>query len=259
MLDENALPEHVRRNRAHWDTIAAEYVGPGERAWARAEPTWGLWRVPDAELHVLPEVLAGKDVIELGCGTAYISAWLARRGARVVGIDNSAVQLATARRLQREHGLEFALLHGNAEHVPYPDASFDLAISEYGACLWADPYRWVPEAARLLRPGGTLIFLVNSVLLTLCVPEEDGLAAGDRLLRPAFGMYRVEWPGDPSVEFHLSHGDWVRLLRRSGFALEDLIEVQAPEGRTTRYTHVTPQWAHQWPSEEIWKARRLDA
>ena len=79
--------------------------------------------------------LAGKDVIELGCGTAYVSAWLARRGARVVGVDNSAAQLATARRLQREHGLAFTLIHGNAEQEPYPDASFDLAISEYGACL----------------------------------------------------------------------------------------------------------------------------
>jgi ubiquinone/menaquinone biosynthesis C-methylase UbiE len=97
--------------------------------------------VPDSELHALSEDLAGKDAIELGCGTAYVSAWLARCGARVVGLDTSAVQLATARRLQREHGLELTLIHGNAEHVPYPDASFDLAISEYGACLWTDPYR----------------------------------------------------------------------------------------------------------------------
>ena len=254
--DEAELPEHVRRNRVHWDARAAEYVGPGERAWARQEPTWGIWRVPDSELHVLPENLAGKDVIELGCGTAYVSAWLARRGARVVGIDNSAAQLATARRLQREHGLSLTLIHGNAEQVPYPDASFDLAISEYGACLWADPARWVPEAARLLRPGGVLIFLVNSALLTLCMPEEDGLAAGDRLRRPAFGMSRIEWPGEPGVEFHLSHGDWVRVLRHSGFELEDLIEVQAPEAGTTGAPFVTLQWARQWPSEEIWKARR---
>ena len=256
MDDEAELPEHVRRNRVHWDVRAAEYVGPGERAWARHEPTWGIWRVPDSELRVLPEDLAGKDAIELGCGTAYISAWLARRGARVVGIDNSAAQLATARRLQREHGLELTLIHGNAEQVPCPDASFDLAISEYGACLWADPYRWIPEAARVLRPGGELIFLVNSALLALCVPEEDGLAASDRLLRPAFGMYRIEWPGDMGVEFHLSHGDWLRLLRRSGFEIEDLIEVQAPEAGTTHYPFVTLQWARQWPSEEIWKARR---
>src|SRR5262249_16441761 len=109
------------------------------------------------------------------------------------------------RRLQREHGLDFPLIHGNAESVPYPDASFDFGISEYGACLWADPQRWVPEASRLLRPGGTLHFLVNAFLLTLCVPAEDDRAAGDRLLRPAFGMYRMEWPTDDSVECHLSH------------------------------------------------------
>src|SRR5207244_476962 len=175
--DEVERPEHVRRNRVHWDARAGEYVGPGERAWARQEPAWGIWRVPESDLHVLPDDLAGQDVIELGCGTAYVSAWLTRRGARVVGIDNSAAQLATARRLQHAYGLAFTLIHGNAEQVPYPDASFDLAISEYGACLWADPLRWVPEAARLLRPGGLLIFLVHSALLMLCMPEDASLAA----------------------------------------------------------------------------------
>jgi SAM-dependent methyltransferase len=259
MNDEANLPEHVRRNRVHWDAQATEYAGPGEAAWARNEPTWGIWGVPESDLRVLPNDLSGKDAIELGCGTAYVSAWLARRGARVVGIDNSTAQLATARRLQREHGLEFALIHGNAEQVPYPDASFDLAISEYGVCLWADPYRWVPEAARILRPGGELIFLMNSVLLTLCAPEDEDLAASDRLLRPVFGMYRIEWPGSMGVEFSLSHGDWIRLLRRSGFEVEDLIEVHAPEDGTTRYPYVTVQWARQWPSEEIWKARRRGA
>jgi SAM-dependent methyltransferase len=252
---DRGLSEHVRRNRAHWDRLAAEYVAAGERAWARAEPAWGVWRIPESRLGVLPDVGA-RDAIELGCGTAYVSAWLARRGARVVGLDNSAAQLATAHRLQREHRLAFPLIHGDAEHVPCADASFDLAISEYGACLWADPYRWVPEAARLLRPGGELIFLVNSALFALCVPAQDETPAGDRLLRPAFGMHRVEWPGDPSVEFHLSHGDWLRLLRRSGFEVEDLVEIQAPEDGTTRYPYVTLDWARRWPGEEIWKARR---
>ena len=121
-------------------------------------------------------------------------------------------------------------IHGDAEAIAYPDASFDFAISEYGACLWADPQHWVPEAARLLRPGGQLVFLTNSFLMTLCMPPEDGVAATERLLRPAFGMYRVEWPGNPGVEFHLSHGGWIRLLRRSGFEVEDLIEVRPAVG-----------------------------
>jgi SAM-dependent methyltransferase len=250
------LPDHIRRNRAHWDELAAEYAAGGERAWAANSPKWGIWQIPEAAVEMLPDDLAGKDVIELGCGTAYISSWLARRGARVVGIDNSARQLATARRLQREHSLDFPLIHGIAENVPYPDASFDFAISEYGACLWADPYRWVPEAARLLRPGGRLHFLLNASLLTLCVPDQDGEAADGRLLRPSFGMYRIEWSTDDSVEFHLSHGDWIKLLRRSGFEIEDLVELRPPPDATTRYTFVTLEWARQWPAEEVWKVRK---
>jgi SAM-dependent methyltransferase len=216
-----------------------------------------IWQVPEAEVQVLSEELAGKDAIELGCGTAYISAWLSRRGARVVGIDNSEVQLGTARRLQRQYGLDFPLIHGDAESIAYPDASFDFAISEYGACLWADPQRWVPEAARLLRPGGQLVFLTNSFLITLCMPPEEDMPATERLLRPGFGMYRLEWPGSPGVEFHLSHGDWIRLLRRSGFAVEDLIEVRPAAGATARYPFVTVEWARNWPCEEVWKARKL--
>ena len=250
------LPDHVRRNRALWDGWAPEFAAPGEANWAREAPAWGIWNVPETQLDLLPADLAGRDAIELGCGTAYVSAWMARRGARVVGIDNSEAQLATARRLQRQHGLDFPLLHGNAESVPRPDASFDFAISEYGASLWADPERWLPEAARLLRPGGQLVFLVNSALLMLCMPEQDGVAATDRLLRPAFGLYRMEWPGDPGVEFHLSHGDWIRLLVRSGFEVEALVEVRPPETATTRYPFVTLEWARRWPCEEVWKARR---
>jgi SAM-dependent methyltransferase len=251
------LPEHVRKNRAKWDVLAKEYASAGERAWAMEAPAWGLWQVPEAELRLLPEDLNGKDAIELGCGTGYVSAWMARRGARVVGIDNSEAQLATARRLQREHKLAFELIHGNAEQIAKPDASFDFAISEYGACLWADPERWVPEAARLLRPGGQLVFLINSYLMSLCVPDEDS-AATDRLLRPAFGMSRVEWSHEPGVEFYLSHAGWIGLLRRSGFEIEDLIEVRPAPDATTGYRFVTLDWARQWPCEEAWRVRKRD-
>lgn len=253
------LPDHVRRNRAHWNAQAPAYVEPAERNWSADTQTWGIWGVPESEVGMLPDDLPGKDAIELGCGAAYVSAWMARRGARVVGIDNSEAQLATARRLQREHGLDFRLIHGNAEEVPYPDASFDFAISEYGACLWCDPYRWVPEAARLLRPGGRLVFFGNAFMLMLCVPDAPDQPAGERLLRPAFGMHRQEWTDDPSVEFHISHGDWIRLLRRSGFEIEDLVEVRPPEDATTRYPFVTLEWARKWPCEEVWKARRAAA
>ena len=134
----------------------------GVRNWAAAEPSWGIWKIAEARAGVLPPDLEGLDSIELGCGTGYVSAWLARRGARPVGLDNSSAQLTTARELQDRFGLRFPLFQANAEQAPFADASFDLAITEYGASIWCDPYAWIPEAARLLRPGGQLIFLVNS-------------------------------------------------------------------------------------------------
>jgi SAM-dependent methyltransferase len=249
------LPDHVVANRAYWTTEAAAYVEPGRRAWAETEPSWGIWGVPESEARILPDV-AGLDTIELGCGTAYVSAWLARRGARPVGVDITPAQLETARALQLEHGLVFPLLEASAEAVPLPEASFDLAISEYGAAIWCDPQRWIPEAARLLRPGGRLVFLGNSTLLMLCSPDEE-VAADERLVRPFFGgLGRIEWPDDGSVEFNLGHGDMIRLLRASGFDVEDLVELRAPEGATTRYPFVTPEWARRWPSEEVWIARK---
>ncbi len=245
------------RNRAAWDVYAEGYVEPGERAWASDEVRWGIWGVPESELRLLPDDLAGKDVIELGCGTAYVGSWLARRGARVTGIDSSPRQLATARRLQGVHGVQFPLLLGNAESVPLPAASFDLAISEYGAAVWCDPYRWIPEAARLLRVGGELMFLSGSAMFMCFAPDEEGVAATECLVRPYFGMHRFEWPDDGSVEFRLPHGEMLRLLHRSGFEVLDLVEIQAPDGATTSYPYVTPGWARQWPSEEAWKARKV--
>src|SRR6476620_481379 len=249
------LPEHVRRNREVWDRYAARYVEPGRRSWASDAPSWGIFGVPESELGVLPRRLDGLDAIELGCGTAYLSAWLARRGAKPVGIDNSPRQLESARQFQREFDLDFPVILGNAETVPLPDATFDLAVSEYGAALWADPYKWIPEAARLLRPGGRLAFLTNAILLMLCVPdlEADG-AATDRLLRPYFGMHRNEWPDSDSVEFHIPHGEWIRLLHANGFEVDDLIELRPPADTQTHYEFVTTEWARKWPSEEIWKA-----
>jgi SAM-dependent methyltransferase len=249
-------PDHVLRNRSAWDERAADYAGAGLRSWAAADPTWGIWAIPEAQAGVLPASLAGLDTIELGCGTGYVSSWLARRGARPVGLDNSAAQLATARELQQRFGRRFPLIQASAERTPLAGAAFDLAISEYGASIWCEPYAWIPEAARLLRPGGELIFLVNSVLLMLTIPDEDDLPATERLQRPFFGMHRFEWPGDESVEFHLGHGDLIRLLRRCGFEIEDLIELRPEPGATSSHPLATIDWASQWPSEEVWKARK---
>jgi SAM-dependent methyltransferase len=250
------LPEHVARNRVHWNDRAKDYVEDGRRNWEADEPTWGIFSVPEAEVGLLPREIDGRDAIELGCGTGYVSAWLARRGARPVGIDNSEAQLTSARAFQEEFGLEFPLVHGNAEKVPFPDESFDIAISEYGASIWCDPNLWIPEAARLLRPGGELVFLANSVLSILCGPDDGEVPAGDELLRPLFGMHRIEWPDDDAVEFHLPQGKMIGLLGDCGFTVEELIEIRPPADATTRYPHISLEWARRFPCEEVWRARK---
>ena len=252
------MADHVLVNRAAWDAKASEYADAGERRWAENEVTWGLFDVPESSVGMFEGVdLDGLDVVELGCGTGYVSSWMARRGARPVGVDNSPRQLATAAALQRKHGVVFPLVHADAERAPLRSGSFDLAVSEYGASIWCDPYRWIPEAARLLRPGGSLRFLVNGTLLVLCLYETDAEGpAASTLLRPYFGMHRFEWPDEPGVEFHLGFGDMIRLLRSSGFEVEDLVEVEPEPGATTGYPFVDAAWAQKWPVEEVWKARK---
>jgi len=142
--------------------------------------------------------------------------------------------------------------------VPLPDASFDLAVSEYGASIWCDPDLWIAEASRLLRPGGELVFLVNGTFLMLTSPDIDpAQPAGTELLRPYFGMRRFEWVDDPSVDFHLGYGDWIRVLTSHGFEVEKLVELRNPGHDSGRYDMFTAEWAEQWPAEEMWKARKL--
>ena len=243
-------------NVEDWTRANEQYTDArAEGAWAEDEISWGIWQVPERELNALPD-LTGKDVVELGCGTAYFGAWLKKAGAaRVVGVDPTPAQLATARRCNEKFGLGLEFVEAFGEDVPLPDASFDIVFSEYGASIWADPYKWIPEAARLLRLGGELVFLCNSTLVILCSPDED-VPAETTLQRPQFGMHEFHWP-DSGIEYHLAHGDWIRLLRVNGFEILDLIEIQAPADATTHehYGYVSAEWGRQWPAEEIWRAR----
>lgn len=248
-------PDYVKQNVANWTRANAAYTdGSAERAWAQEEITWGVFSVPESEVGVIGDV-DGLDIVDLGCGTGFFSAWFTRRGAHVVGVDPTPAQLDTARRLQQQTGIEFALIEGVAEDVPLPDTSFDLVFSEYGASIWADPYRWIPEAARLVRPGGRLIFLCNSVLSTLCM-NMDGVV--QELVRPQLGLHKLEWPDTHEVEFHLGHGEWIDVLATNGFAVERLVELFAPQDAETHsfYAYVTAEWGSKWPVEDIWVARK---
>ncbi len=258
-MSDSGLPEHARENRAYWDSMADDWVAAGERGWQSEQPYWGCWHLPEAQLGLLPRDMSGMLAIELGCGTAYVSSWMACRGARVVGIDNSERQLATARRLAAEHEVELTLHHGCAEGVPYPDQHFDFAISEYGAAIWCDPLVWIPEAHRLLKPGAQLVFLGNTPLAMICTPL-SGAACEPVLHRSYFELHRLDWTEaevDPGgIEFNLPISGWLRLFRETGFEVLDYLELQAPEGSQDR-SYVTAEWAARWPAEQVWKLRRL--
>jgi SAM-dependent methyltransferase len=250
----DSLSEHARRNREFWDRQSDEYH---ERAAQFIERglAWGLWQIPEAELHVLGDV-AGKDVLELGCGAAEWSRSLARAGARPVGLDNSEARLAHARSALAAEGLDFPLVHASAESTPFDDASFDIVMADWGAPTFADPYLYVPEVARVLRSGGLFAFSGGTPLAWLAIDEELDTYT-DRLHRPYFGMRRWDTP-EGSAEFMLPTGEWIRLFRANGFAIEDLIEVQPPEGAESPYRNVEEtSWARRWPMEQIWKVRKL--
>ncbi len=242
-------------NRALWRVVNEQYTdGQAGQRWSAPDIVWGIFDIPEDEIGALGDV-RGKDVAELGCGTAYFSAWLARRGARPVAVDVSEAQLATAQRCQDRFELRFPLVQADATALPLAPDSCDLVVSEYGASLWCDPDGWIGEAARILRPGGRLVFLTNSVLVSLCVPADEGPAAA-KLARGQRDVARIHW-SDGGVEFHPGHGELIATLRRHGLEVESLRELHAPPGARAHsyYEIAEPQWAEQWPVEDLWCAR----
>lgn len=253
-MQREGKPQDRARNRHVWTVVNEQFTdADAAERWDETEITWGLFRIPEHALGLLGD-LRGTRVVELGAGTAYFSAWLARAGAYPVAVDLSGAQMDTARRCQERTGLRFPLIEADGEEVPLRSGAFDLVVSEYGAGPWCDPARWLPEAARLLRPGGRLVFLTNSVLAALCVPTDEGFA-GERLLRPQRGMSPIAWP-DGGVEHHPGHGDWIRELRAAGFVVDALHELYPPDDAPTHeyYDIVTEEWAKQWPAEDLWVA-----
>ena len=204
------LTEHAEHNRASWDAYSDEYQAlHGAQLAASGGMAWGTAQIPESTLRILGEV-EGRDILEFGCGAAQWSIALAQHGARPVGLDLSERQLEHARRLMAEAGVSFPLIHGSAEAVPLPDASFDIVFCDHGAMTFADPYRTVPEAARLLRPGGLFAFNHHSPIEVLC--WADGAdEVGERLVRDYFGMHRIV---DEEIIFQLPYGEWIRLVSR---------------------------------------------
>jgi len=231
------------RNVDHWDRISDEWLAArGPRG-----GVWGAWQLPEDELRILGDV-AGKDVLELACGSAGWAMWLAGRGARVVGLDPSARQLEHAREL----GADFPLVQAFAEDVPLPDASFDVVMSDYGACNWSDPRATIPEIARLLRPGGLAALNLSTPIAYACWDFEH---FHDRLVRDYFGLDVVEQPwGVTGYQF--PYGTWVRMFRDAGLEIDDLVELRPPAASPGPREWITTQWARRWPAENVWVVRK---
>ncbi len=243
---------YIDINREHWDEQAQTYQQlHGEQLSGGLH--WGVWSIPEAKLGVLGQV-AGKDVLELGCGAAQWGVALARLGARVTGIDLSREQIECARAGAAAAGVELDLVCGNAEEPPFSDDRFDIVFCDHGAMTFADPRRTVPEVSRLLRRGGLFAFTHTSPLLELCWDPASDLAS-DRLCGTYFGMHEVVEPS--AVSFNLTFGDWVRLFRANRFRIDDLIELRPDADATTTYGGFAPlDWARRWPAENLWKLVR---
>lgn len=249
-----ALSGHATRSRRDWQRTADWFEEHHHALLARhGGMGWGLFHVPEQKLRLLGEV-RGLDVLELGCGAAIWSIALARKGARVVGLDLSPRRLDQARGHQARAGAHFPLIEASAESVPLPDRSFDLIFCDFGAMTFADPYLTVPEAARLLRVGGKLVFSTSTPIRMTC-EDRTGGQLGRRLVHDYFGMRRIDFP--TSVEFQLPYGEWIRLFHENGLEVERLEELRPPpRARTSFLSAKEERWARRWPIEMVWSVRK---
>lgn len=245
-------PNPSSKNRAAWNASSDEYQSTHARTLDEAPEAWGVWRIPEEELGVLGD-LDGRRILELGCGAAQWSIALARRGLRPVAFDLSDRQLGHARRRRAEAAVDFPLVQATAESLPFAAASFDVVFCDHGAMSFARPEPTVAEVARVLRPDGLFAFSNASPLLELCW-DEDAKLVGERLHGSYFDLYEIA--DGAKVSYQLPYGEWIRLFRRHGFVVEDLIEPRPAEGAETTYVgYVSLAWARRWPAECLWKLR----
>jgi SAM-dependent methyltransferase len=250
--------DDVRTNLESWEADSADYQARNASQLNRWQGVdWGTWAIPEDEIHALRDV-TGLRTLELGCGAGQFGINLAERGANVIGLDFSANQLAAAVANVAETGARFPLVRASAEELPFADSSFDLVVCDHGATTFTDPNETVPQCARVLRPGGLLVFNIATPWVAVCWPDDDN--PPDRVLhRPYFelGRSEVEEGGATTVEWYLGYGDWIRVFRDAGLIVEDLIELRpSPDATTTYENYTTLDWARDFPGEHIWKVRK---
>ena len=257
-MSSSELPEYAVRNRARWTKSNAEYTGTTTRP-SLGRPRrsrGGLWGVPEAELNALPDV-AGKDVVELGCGTAYFSAWLARRGARPVGVDVTPAQLETARRAAAGDGLEFPLLEANAERRA---AAGCIVRRRALRVRRLDLVRSLPldPGGGAAAPAGRRARLPAQLDARRCSAraldgwQRDAAAAAARAEPARLGGRRDDRvPPRPRRAVRAPARDRLRRPRPRSSCTR-----RRRQRRPSTTTPITPSGAKRWPWEEIWRARK---
>jgi SAM-dependent methyltransferase len=252
--------DHVRRNREHWEQESEAYQARNRsqlNRWDRL--AWGVYDVPEDDVRALGDV-RGLRALELGCGACQFGIKVAMRGARVVGVDLSLAQLRHGLENVAETGVPVPVVQGNGERLPFADGAFDLVFCDHGVMGFADPYLTVPEVARVLTPGGAFVFNGTTPWIWVAWGQQEEELPATREMRGDYFGLRSATFEDPSwrtTEFQLTYGDWIRLFRANGLAIEDLIELRPAEDATTTYDDYAPlAWARAFPAEHIWKVRK---
>jgi SAM-dependent methyltransferase len=253
--------ESERASRAWWDADADDYLAEHGADIGEADFVWcpeGL-READARLLGGPAVLHGARVLEIGCGSAPCSRWLARQGAAPVGLDLSGAMLRHAAALGADTRTPVPLVQAGAEHLPFGDAVFDVACSAFGAVPFvAEPERVMREVARVLRPGGRWVFAVNHPMRWMF--SDDPGPGGLTVTQSYFDRtpyVEVDADGVPTyVEHHRTLGDRVRDVTAAGLVLRDVVEPEWPEGRETVWGQWSPLRGALFPGTAIFVCDR---
>lgn len=246
------MMDSFRANRDHWNRISAAYQAEHDSQIGARPRIWGAFSIGDNELGALGSV-RGKIVLELGCGAGQWSRALAAEAAGVVGLDLSEVQLSAARRTIG--AAPYLLVQGAAERLPFADAIFDVVLSDHGGLSWAPAHRAVPEAARVLRPGGRLVLCHFSPLAQICYDEQADTET-DRLHASYFSLGAIALPAG-AVLYQPTYGDWIRDFRDAGLIVVDLIEPHPEPNERSGYYRFSPaDWATRWPCEALWVATK---
>lgn len=246
----------VHANRRFWDQDARRYVeehGEFLGAGPDGDLVWGPEGLRESEAGLLGEV-HGRRVLDVGCGGAQSTRWLASRGARVVGFDLSGGMLRAGR------GRPVPLVQADATRLPFADTSFDIACSAYGAVPFVDdPARVMREVARVLRPGGRWVFSLTHPLRWAFPddPGEHGLTATRSYFDRTPYREADEDGALTYAEHHRTLGDRVRDLVAAGFVLDDLLEPQWPTGHDQVWGGWSPLRGRLLPGTVVFLTRRV--